>query len=98
MEIDDNVLELAKSRKGKRSRLTMLQEEAQELAVALHKLLNRSDKEKKFFENVVKEIADVKICIHDFERMYPEQVEVIQKEIDFKINRLSERMKNNLDD
>lgn len=94
-DIDDRILVKANEHWGIISRYEMLQEECMELASAVHKILTRQDRSKRQMENFCDEIADVKIMIRSIELCSPELTESISKRIDFKMNRVSQRIDNN---
>lgn len=68
----------------------MIIEECLELALAMQKLKRiRGDKQQKF-DNVIDEIADVKIMITQAQKLFPK--EFINARVDYKMNRLKERL------
>ena len=88
--IDDLILQKAIEKWGIKAQTEMIIEECLELAVALQKLKRlRGDMEQKE-ENVIDEIADVKIMIKQAEKIFP--IERINERIDFKMNRLNSRL------
>ena len=78
---------------GEKSQLEMLQEEATELALATRKFIRVPCDRTKF--DLVGEIADVEIMIEQFKMMHPDIAEQLENKKRFKINRLSDRIKNN---
>ena len=88
--IDDSILENAIERWGIDAQCEMIIEECLELALALQKMKRlRGDKEQKY-KNTIDEIADVKIMIRQAERIFDS--ELINQRVDFKMNRLKERL------
>ena len=88
--IDDSILENAIERWGIDAQCEMIIEECMELALALQKMKRlRGDKEQKY-KNTIDEIADVKIMIRQAERIF--DLELINERVDFKMNRLKERL------
>ena len=88
--IDDSILEKAIERWGIDAQCEMIIEECLELALALQKMKRlRGDKDKKY-ANTIDEIADVKIMIRQAERIFDS--ELINQRVDFKMNRLKERL------
>lgn len=88
--IDDSILENAIERWGIDAQCEMIIEECLELALALQKMKRlRGDKDKKY-ANTIDEIADVKIMIRQAERIFDS--ELINQRVDFKMNRLKERL------
>ena len=88
--IDDSLLEKAIEKWGFDAQCEMIIEECLELALALQKMKRRrGDKEQKY-KNTIDEIADVKIMIRQAERLFDS--ELINERVDFKMNRLKERI------
>ena len=88
--IDDSILENAIEMWGIDAQCEMIIEECLELALALQKMKRlRGDKDKKY-ANTIDEIADVKIMIRQAERIFDS--ELINQRVDFKMNRLKERL------
>lgn len=88
--IDDSILENAIERWGIDAQCEMIIEECLELALALQKMKRlRGDKKQKY-KNTIDEIADVKIMIRQAERIFDS--ELINERVDFKMNRLKERL------
>jgi len=88
--IDDKLLEEAISTWGVDAQVQMIEEECIELALAIHKLRrNRGDNMKKL-EDVVDEIADVKIMIKQAEKIFDK--EAIDQRVIFKMDRLKDRL------
>ena len=88
--IDDSILENAIERWGIDAQCEMIIEECLELALALQKMKRlRGDKDKKY-ANTIDEIADVKIMIRQAERIFDSKL--INQRVDFKMNRLKERL------
>lgn len=77
---------------GVDAQIEMIIEECLELAVALQKLKRkRGDHEQKLVA-VIDEIADVRIIIEQAIIIFADPDNKIQQRIDFKMNRLSERL------
>ena len=92
--IDEKVLQKAIDAWGFDAQCEMIIEECLELALALQKLKRlRGDKQEKF-NNVIDEIADVKIMISQAQRLFPK--DLIDVRVDYKMTRLKERLGENL--
>lgn len=90
-KIDETILQLAIDTWGVPAQCDMVQEECMELAMALHKLKRvRGDADKKI-ENVIDEIADVKIMILQAERIFGK--EKVNERVKFKMKRVQQRLK-----
>lgn len=90
MTIDQSILIRAIEKWGAASQLEMVKEECLELALALQKLNRiRNDREERH-DAVIDEIADVIIMIEQVKLIFP--IEKINERIEFKINRLEERI------
>lgn len=87
--IDDGILQKAIDLWGFDAQCEMIEEECLELALAIQKFKRRGDKATKY-NNIIDEIADVKIMISQAERIFP--IDQINERIDFKMKRLSERI------
>lgn len=88
--IDDKILDKAIETWGIDAQLEMVIEECLELALALQKLKRlRGDMTQKE-KNVIDEIADVKIMIKQAEKIFGS--EPVNECVDFKMNRLNERL------
>ena len=79
-----------KSKWGFDAQCEMIIEECLELALALQKMKRIRGSKSEKFNNLIDELADVKIMIHQAERMFP--IELINERVDFKMNRLKERL------
>ena len=90
-EIDKSISQQALEKWGFDEQLNMIEEECLELALAIQKLKREFSQPR--FEAVVDEIADVKIVLASAELMFP--IGSINERVDFKMNRLVERIKNN---
>lgn len=96
IKIDKEICQRAVSQNGSDSQLNMVIEECLELASALLKLKNRSSSEtpgeyhKRTFD-VHDEAADVLIMMEQIKLIL--NPEVLQERVDFKLNRLNERLK-----
>lgn len=93
-EINDRILIQATEYWGVISRYEMLQEECMELAMAVHKILNRNDRNGTQMDDLCDEIADVRIVLRSIELCSPELNEKIAERIDFKMGRLVQRLEN----
>ena len=92
MEIDKELLHQAINKWGVQAQTEMVIEECLELALALQKLKrNRGNIEEKTLA-VIDEIADVRIIIEQAIILFSDPDNTIQKRIDFKMNRLKERL------
>jgi len=88
--IDDAILDQAIQTWGVDAQVEMLLEECIELSLAIQKLKRlRGDKQQKF-DNLIDELADVKIMMRQAEKIFP--LELINLRVDFKMNRLKERL------
>lgn len=77
---------------GVQAQIDMVIEECLELALALQKLKRkRGDTEEKHLA-VIDEIADVRIIIEQAIIIFADPSDKIQKRIDFKMNRLKDRL------
>lgn len=74
---------------GKEPQLVMLMEECGELIQACSKQLRRKDKS---INNLIEELADVRIMIEQIEHLYGIK-SLVDDEMDYKLNRQLERMK-----
>lgn len=93
MNIDQTILYQAIQKYGERVQIAQIAEECLELALELHKLQNRDPKPEQF-DRIIDEIADVNIMIAQANIMF--DAGVIQQRIDFKLNRLKERIEKNI--
>jgi len=89
MKINKDILIAAIDKWGDRAQIAMISEECTELSLILQKTINRSNPEK-YREQVIDEIADVNIMIAQANIMW--NAEEIQDRIDFKMNRLNNRI------
>lgn len=92
--INEELLEKAIDVWGFDDQCEMIIEECLELALALQKLKRLRDDKKQKFDNVIDEIADVKIMITQAQRLFPK--DLIDARVDYKMNRLKERLNENL--
>lgn len=74
---------------GKEPQLVMLMEECGELIQACSKQLRRKDKS---INNLIEELADVRIMIEQIEHLYGIK-SLVEDEMEYKLNRQLERMK-----
>ena len=74
---------------GKESQLRQLQEECAELIVACSKILRMSDKS---INNLIEEIADVRVMIEQIEYLYGIK-SLVKDEMIYKVERQLERIK-----
>lgn len=81
---------------GANSQLAMIEEEAQELALAMHKFFHRvggREEDLEIRENeVIDELADMEIMLMQAKLMFDE--DKIEARKNFKLNRLKERLNN----
>lgn len=89
--IDTNILRQAIEKWGKDAQVEMIEEECIELALAIQKLKRSGGNTQQKLDNVIDEIADVKIMITQAQMMFG--YDSVQERIDFKMNRLNERLK-----
>lgn len=88
--IDDNILQRAIDTWGIDAQCEMMLEESIELAMALQKMKRfRGDKQQKF-ANLIDELADNKIMLRQMEKIFP--IELINNRVDFKMDRLKQRL------
>lgn len=93
MIINKDLLNEAINKWGVDAQIEMIEEECIELILALKRLKrNRGNKEEKLLD-VVDEIADVRIIIEQAIILFNDPNNIIQERIDFKMNRLKERLK-----
>ena len=91
--IDEKLLQRAIDVWGFDAQCEMVIEECLELALAMQKLKRlRGDKQQKF-DNVIDEIADVKIIIRQAQKLFPKNL--VDARVDFKMNRLKEMLNEN---
>lgn len=93
MNIPETILLQAIQKYGDRQQIAQVAEECLELALELHKLQNREPKPEQF-DRIIDEIADVNIMIAQANIMFDR--EVIQQRIDFKLERLKQRIESNV--
>jgi len=88
--IDDKLLQQAIHKWGASAQVEMIKEECLELALAIQKYSRiRGDKTVKY-NNIIDEIADVKIMITQAQKLFPK--DLIDSRVDFKMDRLKERL------
>ena len=85
----ENQIKYIANRYGKESQLRQLQEECAELIVACSKILRNSNRA---VNNLIEEIADVRIMIEQIEFLYGIKT-FVEDEMIYKIERQLERMK-----
>ena len=90
--IDNLILRRAINQWGEDAQIDMIIEECLELALALQSLKRKSKDRQETLKNVIDEIADVKIIIEQACIIFP-RAEIYAR-IDFKMNRLAERLEN----
>lgn len=95
MNINEEILHKATETWGIDSQCEMIIEECIELALALQKIKRRRGNKEEKLKNLIDEIADVSIMIRQAQLIFDSRL--IQERIDFKMNRLSERIKNKND-
>jgi NTP pyrophosphatase (non-canonical NTP hydrolase) len=91
-EINKDLLHQAINQWGVKAQIEMIIEECLELAVALQKLKRNKGLIEEKTAAVIDEIADVRIIIEQAMIIFSDPDNQIQKRIDFKMNRLSERL------
>lgn len=89
ININTHILDKAIEKWGINSQFDMLQEECMELAMAIHKYRTR-DSSVENLRKIYDELADVLIMSEQAKRILEESD--IQERIDFKINRLTDRI------
>lgn len=92
MNIDKSLLNQAIQKWGVEAQMEMVIEECLELALALQKLKRKRGNLEEKTKAVVDEIADVRIIIEQAIIMFSDPTNEIQQRIDFKMNRLKERL------
>lgn len=92
MNIDKILLHQAINKWGVEAQMEMVIEECLELALALQKLKRKRGNLEEKTKAVVDEIADVRIIIEQAIIMFSDPNNEIQQRIDFKMNRLKERL------
>ena len=92
--IDELILDEAIEKWGINAQCEMIIEECIELALALQKLKRMRGDYKEKYNAVIDEIADVKIMIVQAQKIF--NSDAINKRVDFKMNRLTERLKEDL--
>ena len=86
------ILNKAIDKWGTKSQIAMVQEEATELALAVHKYLNRSETDKvKLRNDLIDELADMKIMLAQAEIIMGKKD--IENRVSFKMQRLANRLK-----
>lgn len=85
----ENQLKYIANKYGKESQLRQLQEECAELIVASSKILRKSDKA---INNLIEEIADVRVMVEQIEYLYGIK-NLVEDEMEYKLQRQLERMK-----
>lgn len=91
IKIDYEILNKALELWGAQSQMGMLQEECMELSVAIHKYQTR-EKSSSNMEKIYDEFADVLIMCEQAKKLL--DMNEVQLKIDFKINRLNDRINN----
>jgi hypothetical protein len=88
----DALLKEAAEHWGIISRYEMLAEECMELALSTHKILTREDRTNTQIDKFCDEMADVKIMLRSIEICSPELIEKIEERVNFKLDRLRQRL------
>ena len=88
--IDEEILQRAIDTFGMDAQCEMIIEECLELALSLQKLKRERGDPQEKLNNIIDEIADVKIMITQAERIFP--IARINARIDYKMNRLRKRL------
>src|ERR1035437_6722480 len=91
-KIINETLERAVKVWGKSAQIDMIEEECIELAHAICKLRRKRGDPDKKIDNLIDELADVKIMMMQADIIFKESKNDIDERIDFKINRLIKRM------
>jgi len=92
--MDKEILKQAIEKWGADNQIDMIQEECIELALAIQKYKRvKLGASKPIYNNVIDEIADVKIMIAQAELIFDS--EAINDRVKFKMDRLEKRIKNN---
>ena len=89
--IDDNLLQQAIDKWGTDAQIEMIKEECLELALAIQKYSRVNVDKTERYDDIIDEIADVKIIIKLSEKLFPK--DLINERVDYKMNRLKERLK-----
>ncbi len=88
--IDGKLLQKAIDTWGVDAQVEMIKEECLELALAIQKFARvRGDKTKKY-NDIIDEIADVKIMIEQAQKIFSQ--DLINQRVDYKMNRLKDRL------
>jgi NTP pyrophosphatase (non-canonical NTP hydrolase) len=90
MIIDEAILQNAIDAWGIDAQCEMIEEECMELALALQKFKRVRGSKQDKYENIIDEIADVTIMITQAHKIF--DADLIQSRIDFKMNRLKDRL------
>jgi len=91
-EEQNNILKAAIEKYGLDAQLDMVVEECSELIQAVQKY--KRSRTIETVENILKEGSDVFIMLKQVELIFPNRMVKIQNEVDFKINRLKNRLNN----
>lgn len=90
IRIDSDILERAISIWGQDAQIKMVREECLELAIEIGKFYDR-DGSRERYDKIIDEIADVTIMSRQMEQI-PGMKDEIQKRVDFKMDRLEDRL------
>jgi NTP pyrophosphatase (non-canonical NTP hydrolase) len=88
--IDREILHKAIDAWGANAQIELIEEECLELALALQKLKRKRGSEIDKYNAIIDEIADVKIMIEQAQIIFSQ--DEINKRVDYKMNRLRERL------
>lgn len=88
--IDKEILHKAIDAWGANAQIELIEEECLELALALQKLKRKRGSEIEKYNAIIDEIADVKIMIEQAQIIFSQ--DEINKRVDYKMNRLRERL------
>lgn len=88
--IDKEILHKAIDAWGANAQIELIEEECLELALALQKLKRKRGSEIEKYNSIIDEIADVKIMIEQAQIIFSQ--DEINKRVDYKMNRLRERL------
>jgi len=78
---------------GKEAQINMIEEECIELAHAICKLRRKRGDPDKKLDNLIDELADVKLMMMQADIIFEDLKDRIDERMDFKLNRVKERLK-----
>lgn len=91
INIDNSILDRAIEMWGQKAQIKMAAEECLELALEIGKYFDR-DSSADRWTKVIDEMADVTIMTRQMERLDPSLVKAIQERVNFKMERLNQRL------